>query len=218
MSLMTLAAIALTPIAVAALLYARRRDHERGVLAGKAVASALFLVVAFAEAPLDPWYGQAMRVALVLCAVGDLCLAGESRRALAAGIAAFGLGHLGFCVAFAPVAHRNVALSLAGPLLAIASLVVWSVRARLGALLVPVALYTALLTATAALGLAVWASAPAAPGRALVGLGALLFFASDAFVARQRFGASSFTNRLIGVPLYYAAQLLIAASIGLLSR
>jgi uncharacterized membrane protein YhhN len=217
MSALTIAAIALTPTAVAALLYARKHDHERAVVVSKAIASALFLVVAFATTPADAPYGLAMRVALVLCAVGDLCLASESRRALAAGIAAFGLGHLGFCVAFVPVAQRDVALALAGPLLLIASAVVWSVRARLGALLVPVALYTALLTATGALGLAVWASAPGGPGRALVGLGTLLFFASDAFVARQRFGAPSFTNRLIGVPLYYAGQLLIAASIGLLS-
>ena len=34
----------------------------------------------------------------------------------------------------------------------------------------------------------------------------------DLFVARQRFVAEAFINRLIGLPLYYAGQLLIAWS------
>ena len=35
---------------------------------------------------------------------------------------------------------------------------------------------------------------------------ALLFYASDFFVARDRFVRPGFVNRLIGLPLYYAAQ------------
>jgi uncharacterized membrane protein YhhN len=40
--------------------------------------------------------------------------------------------------------------------------------------------------------------------------GAVLFFASDLAVARDKLVAPSFTNHAWGVPAYYAGQLLIA--------
>ena len=43
--------------------------------------------------------------------------------------------------------------------------------------------------------------------------GAILFAVSDIFVARERFISSSVANRLWGLPLYYAAQLVFALSI-----
>ena len=52
----------------------------------------------------------------------------------------------------------------------------------------------------------------AAGGAALLA-GALGFFASDLAVARQRFVAKSFTNKLWGLPLYYASQLLLASTV-----
>jgi uncharacterized membrane protein YhhN len=53
-------------------------------------------------------------------------------------------------------------------------------------------------------------------GRWLVFVGALNFYLSDVFVARQRFLKTEFVNRLIGLPLYYSGQFLLAFSIGLL--
>lgn len=46
--------------------------------------------------------------------------------------------------------------------------------------------------------------------------GALLFYLSDIFVARDRFLKTSFLNRLVGLPIYYAGQFLLAFSVGLL--
>jgi uncharacterized membrane protein YhhN len=43
--------------------------------------------------------------------------------------------------------------------------------------------------------------------------GAVLFFASDLAVARDKFVEPGFTNRVWGLPCYYAGQLLIAWSI-----
>ena len=43
--------------------------------------------------------------------------------------------------------------------------------------------------------------------------GACLFFASDLAVARDRFVARDFTNKLWGLPAYYIGQLLIAWAI-----
>jgi uncharacterized membrane protein YhhN len=51
-------------------------------------------------------------------------------------------------------------------------------------------------------------------GRMAAFVGALSFFVSDIFVARQRFLKAEFVNRLIGLPLYYGGQFLLAFSIG----
>jgi len=53
-------------------------------------------------------------------------------------------------------------------------------------------------------------------GRLLVFVGAVSFYLSDLFVARDRFLKSEFTNRLIGLPLYYCGQFLLAFSVGLI--
>ena len=43
--------------------------------------------------------------------------------------------------------------------------------------------------------------------------GALLFYLSDLLVARQRFVAPGLVNRVVGLPLYYAGQVLLAWSV-----
>jgi len=43
-------------------------------------------------------------------------------------------------------------------------------------------------------------------------IGAVMFAVSDIFVARERFVSPSVVNRLWGLPLYYAAQLIFALS------
>ena len=56
----------------------------------------------------------------------------------------------------------------------------------------------------------------ALPGRIMVFVGALSFYFSDIFVARDRFIHRGFLNRLMGLPLYYSGQFLLAFSVGLL--
>ena len=41
--------------------------------------------------------------------------------------------------------------------------------------------------------------------------GAVLFYVSDLFVARERFVTPGFVNKALGLPLYYGGQLLLAA-------
>jgi len=45
-------------------------------------------------------------------------------------------------------------------------------------------------------------------------LGALLFLLSDLAVARDRFVAPVFINRVWGLPMYFCGQLLFAFSVG----
>jgi len=53
----------------------------------------------------------------------------------------------------------------------------------------------------------------AAHGSLVLMLGGLLFVLSDLAVARDRFVAPGFINRAWGLPTYFAAQLLLAASV-----
>jgi uncharacterized membrane protein YhhN len=51
-------------------------------------------------------------------------------------------------------------------------------------------------------------------GRPVVPAGALLFWLSDLLVAKRRFGPTSPLDRVVGWPLYFAGQYLLAFSIG----
>ena len=51
-----------------------------------------------------------------------------------------------------------------------------------------------------------------ATGDARVAIGAVMFFVSDLSVARDKFVAPGFANRAWGLPLYYAAQLVLAST------
>lgn len=49
--------------------------------------------------------------------------------------------------------------------------------------------------------------------RILVFVGAILFYLSDIFVARNKFKIDSYVNKIFGLPIYYIAQFMIAYSI-----
>jgi uncharacterized membrane protein YhhN len=75
-------------------------------------------------------------------------------------------------------------------------------------MVVPVRTYMLVIGAMSALACGV----TAAGGPWQVAVGALAFTASDVSVARDRFVRHEFANRAWGLPLYYAAQLLIAST------
>jgi len=54
-------------------------------------------------------------------------------------------------------------------------------------------------------------------GRILVLAGAVLFYLSDITVARDRFMEDRFSNKLVGLPLYFGGQFLLAFSAGWVS-
>jgi uncharacterized membrane protein YhhN len=85
-------------------------------------------------------------------------------------------------------------------------------RGRMGALAAPVAIYVLIISAM--VGLSVGHHVAADSARSLqLATGAAAFAASDLAVARDKFLTRAFMNRLWGLPLYYAAQLLIATAV-----
>jgi len=61
-----------------------------------------------------------------------------------------------------------------------------------------------------------WKSSFQIYGRAFILAGSLCFYVSDVFVARDKFIKEEYQNQLLGLPLYYGGQFLLAFSIGLL--
>jgi uncharacterized membrane protein YhhN len=191
---------------VAALLGVHLAADVRGAralrAAGKVGASAAFLALALAlrvGGPLE----RGILAGLALSAVGDALLLSERRPAFLAGLVAFLFAHVAYAVAFARVSSPSLLALLAVAAVTAAALGwLWP---SLGELRAPVVLYCAAISVMLWLALGV--------DRAEILLGAALFYASDLLVARDRFVRPGFANRLVGLPLYYAAQLLLALAI-----
>jgi len=198
-----------------ACVYAEYRGFARLRIASKLIASAAF--VALGTMGIHGGFGTWMFAGLVLGAVGDAALLGRGKRAFLVGLGAFLLGHLAYVVGIAQLeppgrwladAGWRVALPIAGGVAVLAML--WR---RLGGLRLPVIAYVA---AIVAMVIAAIAAARAGvlprPQGGWLATGAVLFFLSDLAVARDRFVGRAFSNKLWGLPAYYAAQILIAWS------
>lgn len=204
----------LAAAAIAALLwFGERAGNPRVKWILKPAASALFIVAALMQGP-QLRYDWLIVAGLVLGAVGDVALISRERRPFLGGLVAFLLAHVAYLLAFM---ERGDPLSLPTALvlsICLASLALYVYfRPHLGRMRVPVAAYVAVITVML---VAAWAVAADSPGLFgwQVAAGATLFYLSDVTVARSRFVPGvGFANRAVGLPLYYAAQFLLALSI-----
>lgn len=182
--------------------------------------SILFVVTVLLQPRVMPKYFKLVLTALILGLVGDVCLGLPGLTAFRVGLVAFLAGHILYILAFAILARRADWINPVNILIiAISGLVYWWLLPNLGKMLVPVTFYIVVISVMVA---AAWA-AFRNPGVRRTGawfilIGAVLFYVSDIFVAHQRFVTDQFYNRLIGLPLYYTAQFLLAFSVGLVRK
>lgn len=178
----------------------------------KVTASTGFIIVALGAGALDDTYGRWILVGLGLSWIGDAALLGRSDRAFLVGLGAFLLGHLAYVTAFLSVdldvTTPGILFGLAW-LAAISQVARWLTPHVTGRMRAPVSAYITVISVMVVL------AGPAGVGREslLVPLGALAFAVSDIAVARDRFVGGGVVNRLWGLPLYYAGQLLLALSV-----
>lgn len=204
--------------ACCALVVAEYRHAKIARAVAKPIASLAFIAVGYAASHAGTSFERHILLGLVLGAAGDVALLGSSNRAFIAGLLAFLLGHLAYAIACLHVVDPSATLRLAGVYTAAPAVVglgalVW-LWPRLGKLRVPVIFYVATIIAMVIAAIAVARSDfMPARNRELLLAGAVLFFASDLAVARDKFVEKSFTNRAWGLPAYYAGQLLIAWSL-----
>ena len=208
----------LAPVLLAVLLVFEKRESLGGKLAVKPVLSCLFVLTALVVTPRFGAYAVIVVVGLVLCLVGDVCLAFPQRAMFRSGLVAFLLGHVAYIAAFASVAYPNWGLWIAAAAaLPVSSLVYIKLQPYLGAMKTPVMAYIVVITLMVIAAGGVFGDLQLSYlGRFLVLNGAFSFYLSDIFVARQRFVQPAFWNRLIGLPLYYLGQFQIAYTTGLI--
>ncbi len=200
--------------AVAVLLFAERTDRRTLKWLAKPAASAAFVALALAEGALQSGaFGALMLAGLIACAAGDGLLIPRAGRWFLAGMAAFALGHLAYIGAFLTRSPEPKLLvyGAAVAMIALGAAVMGALWGKLGTMRAPVAAYVAIISVM------VVASVAASPAGGAyywpLIAGAVGFAASDIAVARDQFIRRDFINRLWGLPLYYAAQLTLAASV-----
>jgi len=211
-------------LVVLALLIAELRDDRRAQFFFKPLAALGFILLALKFGALDSLYGQVILGGLVACAVGDvLLLLRNSEKLFMSGMAAFGVGHVLYLVAFiantAPPIF-NVAdpgFSLPNGLLIVPLLfgflvglfVYRGIIAKLSKQIrFAIGFYTTIIYLMVFFALDIdpvgW--------RGVVPIAAMMFALSDMFVARDRFVKPSHMNFLAITPLYFGAQALFALS------
>lgn len=180
----------------------------------KPLATTLILAIAcLPAAGVEPRYQWAIVVGLLLSLAGDVFLM-LPRDRFVAGLIAFLLAHVAYIVAFTTGAPFGSAPWLLVPIALLAAGILRVLWPGLGRLKVPVTIYViviVLMTWTAA------ARAVALPTTAtlLAAAGAVLFLASDAILALNRFGKPFRAGRALNLATYFTGQWLIALSVAL---
>lgn len=200
----------MTATGLAVLLFGEWKGRPLARALGKPFASLGFIVAAIGFGALESRYGNIILLGLILGAIGDVCLLGRAKQYFIAGLVSFLLGHVAYVVAFASLPLSATHALAAAVVMAVVMFFVgrW-VFPHAPEMRVPIGIYMLViaLMCVAAIG----AGAAGAPW--MIPVGAVMFTASDIAVVRDRFVTKGFVNRAWGLPLYYAAQLLIAWSI-----
>lgn len=198
---------ALTMLGALGVVFAKGPSFRNLVLPMRMSASTGFLALAVACGAFKFRYGQLVFAALIFCWLGDLLLGFSFRL----GLLAFLIGHVilitAFCVRGFSMEWTLVSIGIAfifgaGVLLWLHPHVPKNQQLYVFAYMVFISVMVVFAAGTRG-----------DSGSILILLGAVAFYFSDIFVARQCFVSSSRMNSIIGLPLYYAAVLMLAFSI-----
>ncbi len=201
------------------LLLAEKKENLKGILLTKPLLSALFIATALLQPHSADPYFYLILAGLVLCFAGDICLIFFfNRKVFTAGLAFFLTGHILYVLAFFITAGFTTGVWISLAVMSVISFFVFTrLRPHLGSMVGPVIAYITIISVmvVGAASLAVRQDfSPQA--RVLVMAGSLLFYVSDLFVARHRFVEKNIINRYAGLPMYYAAQFMLAFSVGMI--
>jgi uncharacterized membrane protein YhhN len=210
--------IVLAAILLTGLLYFENKGNRKGLLPTKTALSLLFILTVLVQPhPIYKYY-LFILLGLVFCLCGDVFLALPQKKSFLFGLISFLLGHIFYIIGFFYIAQKSPWTWVGSVIfLVISGWVYIRLRPHLGSMKVPVLVYVMAITVMISGAWSVLGDFYlTGPGRIMVFVGAVCFYVSDVFVARDRFLKKKFINRLIGLPLYYAGQFLIAFSVGLL--
>ena len=199
-------------------LYSEKKKDRTLLLITKVTLSLFFVLTALLQPHPVRTYYHYLLPGLIFCLIGDVCLALPQEKAFMGGLVAFLVGHLFYIFAFLSLVPilRWISIGLL-IIFAISAIIFLWLRPHLKSMLIPVLLYIVVITVMVAGAWAVfWKSSFPMSGRVLILVGSFCFYFSDVFVARNKFIKEEYRNRLLGLPLYYTGQFMLAFSIGLL--
>ena len=198
------------------LLFFEKNGNQKGKLATKTILSGLFIFTALVQSHPIAGYYYLLLIGLIFCLGGDIFLALPRDRMFLFGLVFFLLGHVFYAGSFfyvADVSHWTW-IGVGIGVVASGGAFFW-LKPHLGSMLIPVIAYIVVITVML---IGAWTvlfdAAVEFSGRLLICSGAVSFYISDLFVARDRFLKIEFNNRLLGLPLYYFGQFLLAFSVG----
>jgi len=199
-------------VCVAGLVTSEGLGRRAGVYVFKPLASTGFLALAMLSGAAHSGYGRLILAGLALSWLGDVLLMARDRpQIFQAGIASFLLGHVVYVVAFAGRGFSLTWAAFAAILVVVAALIAirWLRPHVTDDFRVAVHAYVIVISTMVVFALG---SFPATQD-VLIPVGALLFYASDLSVARDRFIKPAFVNGAWGLPAYYGGQILLALSV-----
>ncbi|MGA6927592.1 MAG: lysoplasmalogenase, partial [Desulfosarcina sp.] len=201
-----LAILSLAAALLIGLLNAEKSQNPTRVLIFKTPLSLLFIVAWTLRTAPPTAFALMVLIALLFCLGGDILLAFGSRSTFLFGLVSFLLGHLMYAAAFFSAGEVGPVMAVGMLLMMAAAIFIWRwLEPHLGNMQIPVLAYIAVISimVCGACGVAGNSSIPAS-ARGSILTGAMLFYMSDLFVARQRFVSAAHINRTAGLPLYYA--------------
>ncbi|MBP7377534.1 MAG: lysoplasmalogenase [Pyrinomonadaceae bacterium] len=205
-------------------VFAEWRRHQVLRIASKIAASSAFVTIAAVNGAFESNYGRLILIALILSWAGDIMLLSLQSSMLLGGIGAFFLAHLAFGAAFVllPIDGLRLVIGLLFMTVVAAILLSWLwphlesfYRFAVPAYLAAIVMMTSLAIGASS-GDSTWLPAIGAKSGDsfwLPAIGAVTFAASDISVARDRFVERGIVNKAWGLPLYYAAQIMLAISV-----
>jgi uncharacterized membrane protein YhhN len=208
--------VLLGAFAVAINLQGEKMGSPLAKVLGKVAASTLFMVsLADADAFLLPWEHRSARedwkltvtAAFICCWLGDVFLLSKKMTLFLLGLVTFLVGHIFYILWFLQIGCDWDALPWVVTPVLVAGLAIarWVIPAAPRKMKLPVALYVLVIHVMVLLACISQGPRPHIP------LFAALFQVSDIFVAKARFIDTNdpdkiFMDRVLGLPLYYAAQ------------
>jgi uncharacterized membrane protein YhhN len=211
--------IALAAVLLPALVFFEKQESISGKLLTKTPLSVLFILAAVLQNHPAQGYYHFLLAGLILCLGGDVLLIFPQKKAFLIGLISFLLGHVCYVFAFFHVSQVSTLVWLIAVISSAFSVFVFIwLKPHLGSMMIPVIVYITVITGMViAAGSVLLDTSLPCNARLIVFIGALLFYFSDIFVARNRFLEKAFINRLFGLPLYYSGQFLLAFSVGLIN-
>lgn len=201
----------LVMVSAAIHIRAEYRGPQKHIYIFKPLTMVFILLIAIMGQDAVPFYTYMIITGLVFSLAGDAFLMLPSDR-FVAGLVAFLIAHLFYSAAFA----SEISALIWWPLipLVIFGIVIYLILApSLGKLKLPVLIYVVVILVMAWLA---WERLIQAgqSGALLAFIGAVLFIISDSILAIDRFRGTFKLARALNLTTYFAAQLLIAGSVG----